>query len=208
MIIGLSGLISVGKDTVADILVKHHKFQKVSLADPMKRSVMEWFDWPVERLWGPSKFRSVEDPRYPGLTARKVLQLLGTEVGRNCYPDVWADYAMRVAKALLKNGVRYRADLGPMHGGTNIEENIAKGVVISDVRFKNEMNAIRAAGGKVIRIKRPGKETPEWNHASETEQLSVPDEWFDYVFINDGSLWGLEDKVATMLSHLGEKNES
>jgi hypothetical protein len=73
----------------------------------------------------------------PNLTPRWVLQYWGTEVCRGGFhDDIWI--------ASLENKLR------------NSKDNI----VISDVRFPNEIKAIHNAGGKVIRIKR-GPE-PEW----------------------------------------------
>jgi hypothetical protein len=46
-------------------------------------------------------------------------------------------------------------------------------VVISDVRFANEVEAVRNAGGKVVRIIRPNTE-PVDNHVSESLTLTLP----------------------------------
>lgn len=241
MILGISGLSGSGKDTTADLLVKNHGFVKVSLADPLKRICRDVFNFTDEQLWGPSEKRNEIDERYNRgtitlrsreegvpdevypqyLSPRYALQQLGTEWGRNCYDNVWIDYALRVAKSMgtppqkslrlideteVMTGFYYSA----RYGLKSVEDPISsKGIVIPDVRFKNEMTAIREAGGKVIRIKRPDKETPEWNHASETEQLSVPDEWFDHVLINEGDLADLGSRVLSMMNKLkGGKNES
>lgn len=73
------------------------------------------------------------------------------------------------------------------------------GVVIPDVRFINEWTAIKAAGGKVVRIKRPGYENPQWNHPSETEQLLLEDDQFDYILHNDGGLEELVDRISYLM---------
>ncbi len=64
MIIGISGKANSGKDTVADYLVSQYKFTKVALADPLKRFLMEIFDFSEEQLWGPSEKREEPDKRY------------------------------------------------------------------------------------------------------------------------------------------------
>jgi len=212
MIIGISGQAGSGKDTAADILVKRHRFCKIALADPMKRAAAEWFGWDKEILWGPSEKRSQEDSRAPGLNARKVLQLLGTQVGRECYKNVWVDYAMDVAKQLLSDpylmytpdeGVvdvieqtsmgEWRRDDAPKHS--------YKGVVLSDCRFCNEYEAIRKVGGKLLRIKRLGSglDGVAATHASEAEQQSVSDSEFDYVIDNNGSIEELQAKLAEIM---------
>jgi hypothetical protein len=209
-IYGISGLAGSGKDSVADAL-ENARFTKVSLADPMKRAAMDWFGWSQDILWGPSEKRSIEDPRAPGLTARKVLQLMGTELGRACYQDIWVDYAMRTAKELLKDAPPdpyiakpfTRQAYDPCRGVDKchwISDRI--GVVIPDCRFKNEIVAIKEREGKVIRIKRPGYDKPKWDHPSETEQLEIPDEAFDYIFHNDGTLDDIPAKVNQMIQAL------
>ena len=53
MVIGICGLISSGKDTIADYLIKEHNFRKISFADKLKDSVAAMFDWDRElrRFW-------------------------------------------------------------------------------------------------------------------------------------------------------------
>ena len=65
MIVGLSGYMGVGKDTVADRLVRNHNSVKVALADPLKQIARMVFDFSVEQLWGPSQRRNEPDLRYP-----------------------------------------------------------------------------------------------------------------------------------------------
>lgn len=64
MIVGISGLMGSGKDTVADRLVDKHNFAKIGLADPLKRFCMEAYDFSFEQLWGPSEMRNKPDGRY------------------------------------------------------------------------------------------------------------------------------------------------
>ncbi|NJL54167.1 hypothetical protein HC928_02625 [bacterium] len=63
-LLGISGQLSSGKDTVADYMVAKHKFVRVALADPIK-----WFGYTVflftqDQLWGPSDRRNGIDKRY------------------------------------------------------------------------------------------------------------------------------------------------
>jgi hypothetical protein len=64
------------------------------------------------------------------------------------------------------------------------------GVAVPDVRFKNEMAAIKEAGGLVLRISRPGAGLggAAALHQSEVEQASIPDSAFDRVFQNTGTI--------------------
>jgi len=74
-----------------------------------------------------------------------------------------------------------------------------KNWIVTDVRFKNEVDAIKEKGGVVIRIERPcGKcgspESQNEIHTSETELDDYTD--FDYTIINDGNLDDLRKKLT------------
>lgn len=157
------------------------------------------------------------------LTPRYALQLLGTEWGRHCYPHTWMDYAVRVARRLMESREVSLREVnlrevnlreGPPHmyfpnlydprRGILEEWGLPKdasrkGVVISDVRFKNEMERIKSAGGILVRVKRKGYSKPMWDHPSEREQHGIPDERFDLLLNNDKDLGVLTERVGTML---------
>ena len=174
MIIGLSGLAGSGKSTVARFLVERRAFVEISLAAPMKRIVQDLFAFSDMQLYGPSSARNDVDPRY-GVSPRHVLQTLGTDWGRACWPDVWVSRVIRQA-------AEYPA------------------VVVPDCRFKNELAAIRAAGGKLWRLTHGrGLDGAAGAHESEREQLGIPDDYFDRVFAHDSTLAELEDAVIRSL---------
>jgi len=152
MIIGISGLIGSGKDTVADYLVNVHEFRRESFAGTLKDAVSAVFGWDRTLLEGRTKasreWREQVDTWWaarlhmPNLTPRWILQYWGTEVMRKGFhDDIWI--------ASIENKIR------------NIKDN----VVISDCRFPNELAAIKSSGGLIIRTKR-GPD-PEWFHAAE-----------------------------------------
>ena len=231
MIIGLCGLAGSGKDTAADSLVLGHGFVKVAFADPLKRISKEVYDFSDEQLWGPSEMRNGPDIRYPRtdvakqwlknspnetleqfkarfggdlsqsfLTPRYALQTLGTEWGRNCFDETWCQLGLRVAKKLDgAEGVHYDQKTGIFKCARPKIE----GVAISDVRFWNELYAIQQAGGKVIRIVRPGaglKDAAGALHKSEQEQANMPDAYFDAVIHNDTTREHLLRKVGDALT--------
>lgn len=216
MLVGICGIAKSGKDTVGSFLVKNHGFVAIAFADPIKRTAAEWFGWNEDRLWGPSDRRNEPDPRYDGLTARKALQFMGTEIGRNLYPDLWCRYGVNLAKRLLEAkqdggpaGYHslYYSPAGGIWHGHNVRQ--VQGVVITDVRFKNEIKAIREAGGKLVRIVREGAglQGAAAQHASEAEQLSIPDSEFDHVLDNNGeSLEKLEVLVHGLVEVLSIKS--
>lgn len=67
MIIAISGFAGVGKDTVADFLVKHHGFVKIGFADELKRAVQSIYGFSDAQIWGPSDERAKPDTRFPRL---------------------------------------------------------------------------------------------------------------------------------------------
>ncbi len=147
MIVGFVGFIGSGKDTAADYLVNFHGFRRDSFANTLKDAVACVFGWDRTLLEGRTKeareWRERVDPWWaerlnmPNLTPRLMLQLWGTEVCRNGFhDDIWI--------ASLENKMRKTTD----------------NIVISDVRFPNEIKAIHNAGGIVVRIKR-GLD-PDW----------------------------------------------
>ena len=152
MIIGVCGLIGAGKDTIADYLVNIHQFRRESFANTLKDAVSAVFGWDRELLEGRTKqsraWREQVDPWWAErvgmleLTPRWVLQYWGTEVVRKAFHDnTWI--------ASLENKLRKSND----------------DIVISDCRFPNEIEAIKRAGGIVIRVHR-GPD-PKWYHFAE-----------------------------------------
>jgi len=63
-IIGISGNLGSGKDTVADYLIDHHAYVRIALADPLKRLGSSVFLFSYNQLWGPSQMRNAHDTRY------------------------------------------------------------------------------------------------------------------------------------------------
>lgn len=209
MIIGLVGLAGSGKDTVADMLQRFHGFRKVAFADPLKRIARDVYDFTDEQLWGPSEYRNAADLRYPRetspggvvnyLSPRYALQTLGTEWGRDCYADTWVDMGIRIARELLdpNGGKDYDAKVGVFRSTCPPPA----GVVFSDCRFVNEERKIKAAGGKVVRIVRPGAGLAgaAGLHASEVEQLQIK---ADVEIVNAGTLDELRENVRGMVESI------
>lgn len=205
MLLGVMGHAGSGKDTVADYLVAKHNYAKVALADPLKRICKEVFDFTDEQLWGPSEERNKPDSRYKGLTPRKALQLLGTEWGRAVYEDVWIDKGLRTAKSILEGRLVYSATRGLRVGGDWDPERYKSGVVIPDTRFQNEVDKVRAADGKVIKIIRPQFDGSQamavgigvTGHASETEMDKVTG--VDVVLFNNATVADLHKQLDAVL---------
>jgi hypothetical protein len=147
LIVGLVGFIGAGKGAVADLLVDRHDFFKESFANSVKDAVSVIFGWdrallegdtPESRAWREQDDKFWSEKLGKPFSPRLALQLMGTEAGRDVFhPDLWVHTVLR------------RCENAPWNN-----------YVIADVRFPNEIKAIREAGGIVIRVKR-GDE-PEW----------------------------------------------
>lgn len=228
-IVGICGNLGSGKDTSAGIL-KLYGYKHLAFAWHIKKFIQKVFLFTDDQLWGPSEQRNARDPRscedwrnsvgvesyysirsteynrhkgeflqalfpndkylhmesldnwfnicrknFPDPSPRQLLQTLGTEWGRAIDPDIWA-------KATLREAQKYEK------------------VVISDVRFLNEVDLINEAGGEVVKITRYtddlALETGNKAHTSETEQLTIPVEKFHCVIENNGSILDLHTYLA------------
>ncbi len=229
-LIGIAGKAGTGKSEVARIL-SHKGYTIIAFADALKRILKEVFDFSDEQLWGPSSNRNSADPRFPRavldedsdtgkisyLTPREALQKFGS-VGRDCYENIWVDYTMRKAEAILNPEeyskkqnkflnkyltiYNYSETKGVFSVGYKYNDDfvISAGVVLSDVRFINEADAIRERGGKIFLVKR---ETSLSGKAAEHESengLPYDDEsFFDAVIDNSGDLQQLEKIVLGLI---------
>jgi hypothetical protein len=170
-----------GKSTVADRLIHQHGFVLLKFAGPLKymtRTLLEQIGMDAEeierRVEGDLKEEIV-----PALqaTTRKVMQALGTEFGRLClHENVWADATKARAQYYLDRGIS---------------------VVIDDMRYRNELEAVRSILGIPVRVTRPGAAVTS-THSSEGELDDEPMTTIQ----NTGSIQDLHRQVDAMLAHL------
>ncbi|NET30721.1 MAG: hypothetical protein F6K19_01790 [Cyanothece sp. SIO1E1] len=173
-IIGLAGKAGNGKDCVAKILNARKYDSKGVLWENRKyanklKTICKILTG-VKEQWS-EEGKKTFVPAF-GMTVREIQQVVGTDCLRdNLDKDVWV-------KALF-------ADYDPKQRW-----------VISDVRFPNEVNAIKERKGVVVKIERPDNDTEVPQHISET---ALDGHRFDYTIINDGSLDDLVSKTEEML---------
>ncbi len=166
MIIGISGKKGSGKTTVAMDLYDHLGKRPVAVipfAKALKELVLELF--PVEQWMLDGTEREKNTATAMGLTARELMQLLGQGM-RTIWAECWVyAWGLRVWEALER--------LGP--------DTV---VLVPDVRYPNEVEAIHAMGGKVIRLTRAPHQDDR--HESEVALDGEPMSVFDVVSMNAG----------------------
>lgn len=207
MIVGISGFINSGKNTVASTLTEQYNFRQDSFAASLKDACAMMFDWPRHMVEGDTKesreWREQVDQWWaaklniPDFSPRLALQLMGTDVIRNHFNEgMWF--------LTLENRIRKNPD---------------QHVVISDVRFPNEIKFIQDQGGVMIRVNRGS--LPVWYETAlmankgnsiaktvmeQTYSSAHFSEWawvgqkFDYELNNDSTLEYLQTGVGEILS--------
>lgn len=212
-LIGLGGQLRAGKDAVAEYLRDEHDFVVMGMSDALNEALLK-LNPIIGSIgeYGPSSIS--HDIRYKDLhdevgyveakknpEVRRLLQVLGTEVGRDMIdPDVWVDIAVQKIRAHWAEG---------------------KKVVITAMRFPNELKMLQRMGGLSIWIDRPaesrfkglesfeGTEIPDkgvkadrlassaiQGHVSEN---SVSEKDFMTLIVNDGTLEKLYENVEDVL---------
>lgn len=138
-ILGISGQIANGKTTLTKLAVEAG-FTPYALARHFKVDAVAKAGMSPLAVFGAAEFKTDE--------SRHTLQQLGTEQGRKVYgEDVWLKHAEAHIYDLIEHGVTH--------------------VVISDVRFENEVRWVQSLGGLVYRVYGRQPVVTE-GHASET----------------------------------------
>lgn len=206
MIVGISAKAGAGKSTFASIANLEYGFNILSFAKGVKEEVSEFFDrcevvYNYRHLYGSQEDKEATlrirhhhfeeffadflakhgeySNGYWYFTPRSLMQYWGTEYRRTQDPDYWVKLAMK------KSASYYL-------------------VVIDDVRFPNEAQAIKDANGILIRINRPDR--PQVSNSDHPSEVALDDytEW-DYVIENTGSFEEYQAKVLQVLGEICEK---
>ena len=146
-IIAITGLKGSGKDTTADYIIKNYdNWEKDSFAGTLKDATSAIFGWDRKMLAGETpedrEIRETRDDYWSEklgfeVTPRIVLQKLGTDCLRSHFhQNIWVDS--------LERKIR----------------NTDKNVIITDCRFKNEIDMLRNLGATIVRVERGT--LPEW----------------------------------------------
>jgi hypothetical protein len=173
MIIGLSGYARSGKDEVAKILVSEFNFERVAFADAIRDLLYQ-----MNPLIGVTRLQTMIDA-------------VGWDIAKQ-HPDV-RSYLQNLgvgARKLFGNNFWINQALNP-HVYEHPIVGVNKNIVVTDVRFENEADMIKALYGQVWRVRRQNVE-PVNQHVSE---VALDDYKFDQILKNEGSLDELKELV-------------
>lgn len=176
-IIGITGKMRSGKNTVCDMIIAETKnrFREYSFALPLKLGCQILFDFSNDQIFSDQKEQM--DSRYQ-TTPRNILQKIGTEMFRDSisqyipkihlYSTLWVS---NLAKEILF-------------------PTFDQDIIISDLRFPDELQFLRLINAKTIKIIRPNNESTQQQHVSESYLLET-----DMTIKNNGTLENLKEQV-------------
>lgn len=185
-LIGVAGQLRNGKDVISDYIAKKLEFKRAAFASNVKRIFCETFDVDMEFV---EKWKTIsENPPGFEMPVRQALQFIGDGF-RKIKKDIWVDLIFR---------------------------NDSQQIVISDVRYINELIQIKNNNGTNILVYRSGylnedpnesesqiKEFVEYYLSKKIEgKVHENDKKFgliDYFIINDGTLDDLYKKIDKLI---------
>ena len=184
VLIGFLGKKHCGKDTAGKMLVDTHNFTRMANADPIKLISKELFGFTEEQLNG-NKKEEVDD--YWNIAPRKTFQFIGTDLIRNkikeLLPQVTDNFWVLCLERKYNNFML---------------DNPNGNVVITDVRYQNELDMIHKYGGIVIKINRGLSNDQQIDeHESEKHIDSINN--YDYCVDNNGSKEEFLQKILDII---------
>lgn len=166
-VVGLAGYRGSGKSTAAQRFAAKHDFLITHLAGPIKEMLMA-LGFSRAELDDPV-LKEKPSGKLCGRSPRFAMQTLGTEWGRNIVGnEIWLELWLRKVVKLIDQGHQ---------------------VVVDDIRFKDEIEAVESLDGEVIWIGRTGYGASD--HVTESDLVSL----CGYAIINDGEIADLYQAV-------------
>lgn len=181
ILIGIAGKAGSGKDTVAEHLWTEHGFLRTAFADPLKAAAVEIFGLSHNHFTD----RTLKEApmEFWGMSPRQILQIMGTEAMKPHFgDDVW----------LKRWFLTYKMFKDSDH------------IVVSDVRFDLEADAIRKLGGLILHLERP-TETLTGETAQHVSESGITVHKEDVTIVNDGTIEGLRMALDMLVQALEER---
>lgn len=185
-IIALAGLKRSGKDTFAKALTQEATrrgihVHTIAFADPLRAAVRVLYQL-SNNDWFGDALKDIPHPTWH-ISPRQMLINVGQAM-RSIDPDHWVKLLCRDVELIEKH----------VEGPTLI--------VVTDVRQRNEADALRILGGRLAVVKRPGI---TWD-GHVTEQLAGECVYsFDYTVCNDSTIAHLRIAARDIIDRLYKK---
>jgi hypothetical protein len=185
MLTGICGKAGSGKDTIGDHLIKEYNFERIALADPIKRLVKDVFVLDDHTVYD-RVAREQPLPDWEGWSVRKLLQFVGTELFReNIDPAIWV-------KSLW----------------FRVRSNPDKNYVVTDIRFPNELEFFQQNGKDnfvSIKVVRDGHEGNVGLSGHESEKYDLEAQ---HTFQNDQEIADLYGDVDSLMRELAIRKQT
>lgn len=191
MLIGVLGKSGSGKDTIADYVCENYGYTKIAFAKPIKDICRIMFGFNEEQLYG-NKKETVDE--YWGVSPRHMFQYIGTDVMRTQIqtqiPNIGMDFWVKCTEKIILN---------------LLKEN--KKVIVSDVRFQNEIDLITRLGGVVIKLNRDSNNLKDGTESHISEQ-NIDNLIGNYLIENNSTLNELYRTMDNILYDCGFKKRN
>lgn len=199
LLLGLHGVAQVGKDTVADYLVNNRKFHRIANGDYIRRGLLGINPWIVLDSADHKLLRQNTPDRKqleflvkfdePFLRLSDIVDMVGWEIAKQI-PEV-----RRLLQTYGTEGGRYVHGMDCWNKLVYEEAALYHDVLISDVRFEDELQAVKDHGGLNIKITRKGVSSVN-GHVSDK---GLDDKYFDFIIRNDGSIEELYSRIERLV---------
>lgn len=192
--IAFTGIAGSGKTTAARVLENEFGFRRTSIATPVKiltglimHTIDDFIGWTPSWTEGePWTARAVDDAKRDNPGIRSLLQVVGTDIGREMYGrDVWVN---QVSETLDRSSLPR--------------------IVVDDLRFPNEADVLRESDFIIIRLER---DEHDWTAgaagdrsmriAGHVSEIAMQEIEPDYT-VSAGSVGELEESVRGLVQSL------
>lgn len=189
--IAIMGKARSGKDSLAAELIRRYAFTRLAFADPLREAALKLDPIITTDAFGPVRLSEVLEQggwerakdEYPEI--RRVLQRMGQGV-RDMDEDFWLNVLLRKADGADKLNMP---------------------VVVTDVRYPNEAEALKARGFLMLRIVRGGHgcvsarylQPNQEQLAAHISETALDDFAADLTLPNNGTLFSLQAAAADIV---------
>lgn len=215
VIIGLTGHAKSGKDTLFDALLKYANYgklfngictewHKLAFADGI-RKIGKIFGFTEEQLTNQELKETFVHPVW-NITPRVFMQRVGSEMFRNHLDkDCWVKLVMQeiknktsfpqISKEEFQMSLVNRPDDEP-------KTYVRHCFIVTDVRFPNEAQAIKDAGGIIVRVTRPtNSDNGEADWKKHESEAFIDEMKVDLDICNCGTLEDFKTHAPEMVAH-------